>query len=234
MTKDLEAANKNREQVPWIVVMSHYPFFCTGCHDSQETTSAEWYASDGAETYGNLNMTLEAKLQFEDAKKSCGFTNSSNGTQRQLLCGEKEKYRATPVKQSSDAAIADLVAPFLQKYGVDVFLAGHWHYYESLWPAEIGTSGTGGKIIQKNFINPTTTVHMTSGNGGPGAPDSFCEDPSTLPSCTIPSTRKQTTEYCYSRLVVHNESHMEIETYLNKDGSLFDTFMVVADKHGPF
>ena len=233
LAKDLEAANSNREQVPWIVMLSHYPFYCTGCHDNQETTSAEWYASDGAETYGNLNMSLKAKLQFEEAKKMCSSSSSSSSSS-QLLCGKKERAQSWTVKQSSDAAIADLVAPFLQKYGVDVFLGAHWHYYESLWPSEIGTTGTGGKPLQKNFVNPNTTVHMTNGNGGPPQSDTFCEDPSTLPSCTIPSTRKQTTEYSYSRLVVHNASHMEIETYLNKDGSLFDTFMVVADKHGPF
>ena len=34
--------------------------------------------------------------------------------------------------------IADM-QPLLNKYGVDLFVAGHWHYYESLWP---GTKGT--------------------------------------------------------------------------------------------
>jgi hypothetical protein len=33
------------------------------------------------------------------------------------------------VTQSSDASIKDLV-PYLNKYGVDLYLAGHWHYYE--------------------------------------------------------------------------------------------------------
>jgi hypothetical protein len=27
LTRDLEAANKNRQQVPWIIVTSHYPIF---------------------------------------------------------------------------------------------------------------------------------------------------------------------------------------------------------------
>jgi hypothetical protein len=27
LTKDLEAANKNRRRVPWIIVTSHYPIF---------------------------------------------------------------------------------------------------------------------------------------------------------------------------------------------------------------
>ena len=233
LTKDLTAANANRKEVPWIVVMSHYPFYCTGCQDNQETTSSEWFASDGAETYGNLNMTKEAKLEFEHARKVCGGSASDNNTNH-LLCDAETKSKAKTVKQSSDAAIADLVKPFLQKFGVDVFIAGHWHYYESLWPQEIGTSGSGGKPYQKSFDNPRTTVHVTNGNGGPPSPDNFCEDPSTLPSCTIPSTRKQTSEYSYSRLVVHNATHLDIETYLNKDGSLFDTFTVVQEKHGPF
>jgi hypothetical protein len=37
---DLAAANKNRDSVPWVVAMSHYPFYCTGCYAKQ--LNADW------------------------------------------------------------------------------------------------------------------------------------------------------------------------------------------------
>lgn len=32
------------------------------------------------------------------------------------------------------------IAPLLKKYGVDIYMAGHWHYYESLWPGSVSHS----------------------------------------------------------------------------------------------
>jgi hypothetical protein len=51
----------------------------------------------------------------------------------------------------------------IQKYGVDMYLAGHWHYYESLWPGQNGATGNGGNPLQKDFIDPKVTVHVTTG-----------------------------------------------------------------------
>ena len=52
---------------------------------------------------------------------------------------------------------------------------GHWHYYESLYPAQNGKTGIGGAPIQKDFVNPPVTVHVTTGNGGPPGKDTFTE-----------------------------------------------------------
>jgi hypothetical protein len=57
---DLDQANANRDQVPWIVVMSHFPFYCTGCLGSNamgEKVSARYYESADAEFFGNGNLT---------------------------------------------------------------------------------------------------------------------------------------------------------------------------------
>jgi hypothetical protein len=36
---DLHAAAANRGNVPWIVVMAHFPVFCTGCHGNGVTSA---------------------------------------------------------------------------------------------------------------------------------------------------------------------------------------------------
>ena len=134
---------------------------------------------------------------------------------------------------SSDSSIKDLT-PLLKSGGVDMYIAGHWHYYESLYPAKNGADGTGGAPLQKTFVNPDTCVHVTTGNGGPPGKDTFVED-CPGPDCgRIPATRKQTNEFGYSRLVAHNATHLTHEYRFNSNSSLFDSFTLVAHAHGPF
>ena len=137
------------------------------------------------------------------------------------------------VAAGSASSIKDLI-PILMDGGMDMFVAGHWHYYESLWPAKNGADGTGGDPLQKTFEDPDTVVHVTTGNGGPPGKDTFVED-CPGPDCgRIPATRAQTNEFGYSRLVAHNATHLTHEYRFNANSSVFDTFTLVANRHGPF
>ena len=118
----------------------------------------------------------------------CALQSENGGS----LLSEAEKAAwERPIAAGSRASIADLM-PILQNYSVDLYIAGHWHYYESLYvsagasfasllllapamftlvqicryPAAIGTTGVGGKPLQTDFVNPNVTVHITTGNGG--------------------------------------------------------------------
>jgi hypothetical protein len=94
------------------------------------------------------------------------------------------------VQQGSTSAIKDIFR-ILNKFGADMYIAAHWHYYESLWPAKDGTTGTGGDLLTKSFVNPKKTIHVTTGNGGPPRKDNFNEG-CPGPDCgKIPSTRFQ-------------------------------------------
>lgn len=141
------------------------------------------------------------------------------------------------VGASSDASIKDLM-PLLEGHGVDVYLAGHWHYYESLWPASPGATGTGSTDVTKSFVDPKHIVHVspasrlparlfisfstatyasrvecitqvTTGNGGPPSADNFREDCPGADCGNIPSTRFQSNEFGYGRLTVTNASHFK-------------------------
>ena len=70
--------------------------------------------------------------------------------------------------ESSAAASAAWEALFVQ-YGVDFYVAGHFHLYESLWPS------VGGVPTQKNFTRPLAPIHVTAGNGGAPGPDHFSQ-----------------------------------------------------------
>lgn len=148
--------------------------------------------------------------------------------------------------------------PLFLKHGVDVYLAGHWHYYESLWPLKSPPPGgavpagcrsyqnatagypnvtTVGCTTQMSFENPTATVHITSGNGGPPGLDNFGEDcghGGDISCHTINATRKQSQNFGYGRLIAYNSSTLRYQQVANKDGSLDDEFLITQDNHGRF
>ena len=223
LKKDLAAANKNREQVPWVLVFSHFPLFCTDCQnkDSETDVEAAYYESDAGEKYGNRNRT---------AAKAWGRTAKALKMLKQMGYKKENNFKA-----SSTASI-NYLEPVMMEYGVDMYLAGHMHYYESLWPLKTGNSSCPAcaRPVQKSFDSPKVTVHVTTGNGGPPGIDTFTED-CPGPDCgRIPATRKQTTDFGYGRLIVHNETHMTFQQRLNSNGTLFDEWTVYQPKHGPF
>lgn len=207
LIKDLEAANKKRASQPWIVATAHYPVFCTGCSSDGVPLSAAYYASDRAERDGNCNATASAAFDKELVESGFG------------------------VGEGLGTASADVVkdiAPLLQQYGVDLFMAGHWHYYESLWPAVAGSDACPAcaEPTAESFEEPRGTVHITTGNAGPPGKDSF-----TTP---IPASRQRSVEFGYGRLVAHNSSVIEFWQFENEGGTEIDHFVITQSSHGPF
>ena len=150
--EDLAQANKNRKQVPWVIAMSHYPLYCTGCFN--DGVSARYYESTEAEFYGNANRSAAARM----AQRSIDAVKAA-GASKQEVEVEAHSWEPT-VQQGSTNAIKDFV-PILNEFGVDMYLAGHWHYYESLWPAKDGTTGTGAEPLAKSFVNPAKTSSVS-------------------------------------------------------------------------
>eukprot|EP01061_Rhynchopus_euleeides_P005569 TRINITY_DN147_c0_g1_i2.p2 TRINITY_DN147_c0_g1~~TRINITY_DN147_c0_g1_i2.p2 ORF type:complete len:710 (+),score=299.28 TRINITY_DN147_c0_g1_i2:95-2131(+) len=213
LKKDLALANQNRAKQPWVVAFAHFPLYCTGC-----LTKSAFYESAAAEKYGNANKT---------AATAWGKTPEGMRRLREQGFGQGLRNTATVVNDFE---------PIFQEYGVDIFLAGHWHYYESLFPAAPGPDScrSCANPVQKDFNAPNVTVHVTTGNGGPPGIDTFTEDcPS--PDCgKIPATRFQSTEFGYGRIIAHNVTHLTYQQFNNKDGKLADEWTIYQPTHGPF
>jgi len=212
---DLKLANTNRENVPWVLAFSHYPMYCSGCNSAQ--VSAPYYSSDEAEICGNGNATASAA--FAAARQN-----------------EGEQVRAQlKVSANSNGIITDL-QPLFDKYSLDLYLGGHWHYYESLFPLQAGNKAcqSCATPTQTDFNSPKSTVHVTTGNGGPPGKDTFCESGSGAADCgSIPATRKQTNEFSSGRVIAHNRTHLTFQQILNSDSSLFDEWTIYQPLH-PF
>ena len=97
-----------------------------------------------------------------------------------------------------------------------------------------GATGAGGDPVQKDFVDPSVTVHVTTGNGGPPRADTFNES-CPGPSCgKIPATRHQSVNFGYGRVTAFNATHLRYVQINNKDDSIEDFFFVTQSHHGPF
>eukprot|EP00756_Hemistasia_phaeocysticola_P023628 Hpha_TRINITY_DN15904_c0_g2::TRINITY_DN15904_c0_g2_i2::g.74114::m.74114 len=222
LRKDLTLANANRDKVPWVIALSHFPLYCSGCHGANYMPL--YYGSDAAETSGNVNATA-AKLWSE---------KPSNLAKAERWRGDG-KPPPGALGGSADVTIKEF-EPLFDEFALDLYIAGHWHYYESLWPTKTGSSKcpSCGEATQKSFDSPNSTIHVTTGNGGPPGKDTFCEDGAGAADCnSIPATRKQTNEYSYGRLTAWNATHLTFQQIFNANGSIFDEWTVVQPKH-PF
>lgn len=145
---DLKQANANRDKVPWIVAMSHFPLYCSNCpkpgHDGPPPGA--WWNAEECEFTGHDESCLagaSAPARLDG--------NGGNGA-------------------ASGPSNGDMVPdfePLFMKYGVDVYSSGHIHDYEFIYPTY------NNKPVAKNFENPRAPVHLVTGNGGPPTPSHF-------------------------------------------------------------
>ena len=209
LRKDLESANNNRDKVPWIIVMSHYPIYCTGCMNN--LISADWFSGDLSE-YLSYPPDISNKLEYNhflDNKKQ--YTNL---LKNELKCFDNKKEFIS-VKDRDQTSVEDL-EPIFDKYNVDLYLAGHMHYYESLYPSRNFTK------VQNNFTYPKSTVYITSGNGGPPSIDNINNN-------SIFSTRKQSKEFSYGRVEAYNSTHLKFLQITNSNNSLLDEIVIIKN-----
>jgi len=114
--------------------------------------------------------------------------------------------------------------PVLAKYGVDLAIWAHEHAYERLYPVYNYTVYAG----EDPYVNPKAPVHITTGSAG-------CQerlDP-WLPD-QPDFTAFRLNRYGYTRLRVHNSTHLQWQQVLDADGSIGDEVVLVREEHGPY
>jgi hypothetical protein len=89
-----------------------------------------------------------------------------------------------------------------------------------------------GKTTQTT-VNPPATVHIVTGDaGGPEQHEVFARDQPDR-------TAFRTDAYGYSRMTVHNDTHLyweqvETDTDANVFNKVIDSVWIVQESHGPF
>nr|AAW26678.1 SJCHGC01821 protein [Schistosoma japonicum] len=113
--------------------------------------------------------------------------------------------------------------------GVDLIIAGHEHSYERFWPVYNRTV-CNSTTSSNPYENPNAPVHIVSGAAGSN------EGKDTFIYGGKPWSAFRTTDFGFTRLVIHNVSHLEIEQISvensERKGKVIDSFTIIKDKHG--
>eukprot|EP01052_Picozoa_sp_SAG31_P004964 SAG31_NODE_212_length_20157_cov_9.648868_9_plen_258_part_00 len=106
---DLQHVNANREKTPWIMVMSHFPIY----HSKIES---------------HLDHSLAHYLGDEIVATDRAILNSD---EHFVPCPEGATETECPTIGSFQKENNDALQPLFEKYGVDIYNAGHVHDYGS-------------------------------------------------------------------------------------------------------
>ena len=170
---------------------------------------------------------LEADLKSVDRAKTPWIIVNGH---RSMYCScdgdcdqEAEQQRLGPWSNGT-YGFEDL----LFKHGVDLFVNGHEHNYERMWPTYRN------KTTQSN-TNPNAPIYIVTGAAG-------CDElhePFTRPQPPRSAFRSNT--FGYSPMTVYNDTHIrweQVQTdpmfFPGQYGKVIDDVVIVQRRHGPF
>lgn len=202
----------NRETTPWILVSSHFPLFHPSVAENMGASN-DFYSGDGHEKY--------ATSGHDFVPVECDALGKCKETVGEALLRNQQA-----------------LLPVLEKFGVDIYDAGHVHDYAATWPiCRIGSvSGIckdeHSKPI-KNYKNPKGTVHIVEGNGGV---------PGVLGVNDLKPCAPKEPDWC--RVHGHGGNHgiisilspeiLKYEHVENPTGKVTDVMTIIQNRHGPF
>ena len=115
--------------------------------------------------------------------------------------------------------------PLLDKYGVDLYMAGHIHSYSVSWPIKNGA------VAKQSLVDPQGGVHVLEGQGG--VPDRKSDSASwinRLKNCSGANFRICGTGGAYGRLLTSNASVLVYEHVENPTGVVSDRWAITRTK----
>jgi len=152
---------RNRFRMPWAesggVDNMWYSYEYGSVHFTNINTETDYtHAPEGTGTsinagpFGNQLAWLEADLARVNSNRTA--------TPWVIVSGHRPIYSsASGDYKMTLAAFEDI----LIKYNVDIYFAGHVHWYERMWPL-----GKNAKVEQKNYVNPTYPIYIINGAAG--------------------------------------------------------------------
>ncbi|UYV66162.1 ACP7 [Cordylochernes scorpioides] len=115
----------------------------------------------------------------------------------------------------------------LYKYGVDVAFWAHQHSYERMLPLYSSRIYIGS--LESPYTNPRATVHITTGSAG-------CKERvDYFRQRQPPWSAFRSSDYGYSRMTIHNSTHLYLEQVSDDQGGLVtDKVWIIQENHGTF
>lgn len=202
--------------MPWILALGHRPMYCV----------------------------------VASAAGQCSWEHEASRLGLPSACPHNIPRACHPAGGAAGAGGSFPVEQLFFEQGVDLAVFGHIHAYERYWPVYNHTVILNGSTTSSTstgvdrYLNPGATVHVTSGAGGNAEmrtgprppPRGRCAGRS--PWCAFQSgyapAEGETADYSYSRVEVHNATHLRWQQVSHTLGGVVDEWWIEAHRHGPF
>lgn len=223
LNEDLAAVN--RTKTPWVVAMSHFPLYNRATPLDTRGMESIFLAQELEEESTPLSRQPWIATEECEFPDKDGWSHSKNC--RPAGWNETESNPDDPAFSSMRSDFE----PIFDKYGVDIYWAGHIHFYQTFdGPLR------NGKVLSNGTHNPDGVIHVCTGNGGPPSPSSckqYCGSGGKT-RVWAGCNKCIALPYSYTRITMHNATDLLWEQYSNKDGTLIDSWTIHQDHHGPF
>ncbi|XP_011176896.2 acid phosphatase type 7 isoform X1 [Zeugodacus cucurbitae] len=148
---------------------------------------------------------------------------------RPMYCSDEKEYDCNEKLETFIRQGLPLVKMFgledlFYKYGVDVEIFAHEHFYTRLWPIYDFKVYNGS--AEAPYTNPKAPIQIITGSAG-------CKEQREPFSDTLPSWNAyHSNDYGYTRMKAHNHTHLYFEQVSDdKNGEIVDSFWIIKDKH---
>jgi len=169
-----------------------------------------WWSFD----YGNIHMTFMStehdyspnSPQYQWLENDLAAVDRTK-TPWLILHGHRPMYCSDVDEWSSHkpgAYFQQVIEPLMHQYQVDLYLCGHMHMYERVFPVLNGTVMDSGNY----YVNPTATAHVVAGTGGV-----FTDATYILPQPDWSAVRND--EWGFGKLTI-NTTHLHDEFWIAK------------------
>jgi len=136
-----------------------------------------------------------------------------------ILLGHRPMYNSDTDEWGSHRPGAHLVSimePLMRKYKVDLYLSGHEHMYERIYPVYNGTVYEKGDV----YVNPPHTAYIVQATGGVFTDYSFIEPQPDW-------SAKRNNMWGYGKMNIYNSTHLHYQFMHQDDGKCLDYFWII-------
>ena len=143
-----------------------------------------------------------------------------------VVFGHRPMYCSSKSKAEACGPEADTLKKYLEswfkQYKVDLYVNGHVHNYQRTAPVYQGRVTSGYDSYASTYINPQSTVYVTT--GGPGSDGTNSKvDWTDAPDWLVTGEE----DYSFSLMNVFNSTHLFWQQLKSKNNALTDSFWII-------
>lgn len=183
-------------------------------------TENETYVTDSG-PFGYINGSWRHAKSYQQLAWLADDLAAVNRTKTPWVFAMTHRPMYSSEVSGYEFAVRRAFEPILLQYKVDAYFAGHIHWYERIWPMQMGRIHTPDIVNSNTYVTGTGNSLTTIVNGMAGNIESHS---SINPNKTLNYTAVLNQyDFGFSKLTIHNDSVATWQYIKGVDGSVGDT-----------